>query len=226
MNMSSMALRRLAILSVGLLAGAGALVVSAQALGSGTALPSIVPSYQAVHSIERLVEHADRVVVGQLGDVVAREVDFGGDVAASADAGAGVPMAFYELHVHETVKGDARDTVVVGMIDEGGVNLPSALRLTSGATYLLFLRDRDSESAPGITVVEEFYVLLWGPAGVFDSGRGSEEFVARSTEVVAINEADVAHELTAGSASSGASEEAELERLTVTLDEVRAHVGG
>lgn len=121
-------------------------------------------------------------------------------------------MVFREFLVADFAKGSHSKPLVVGLMDDTEIQLPTELRLNEDQVYLLFLAERDPESAPGISVVDGFHVLLGGPGGVFDEAEEKGTYVARSDSVVAIRRADVPAD----------SPTLPVDRFLVTLDEIAA----
>ena len=122
--------------------------------------------YRAYYSVEELSQASDIVVLGDVGRVVARQVDSGG---SPGDADAGVPMRFVEFSVSEIWKGEApANPLVVGVTDHDLVSVPGESALTEGQHLVLFLIYRSPGDAPGITAVRDFYVVVSGDNGIFD----------------------------------------------------------
>ena len=124
-------------------------------------------TYRAYYSVEELSQASDIVVLGDVGRVVARQVDFGG--SGPGDADAGFPMMFVEFSVSEVWKGEApANPLVVGVTDHDLVSVPSESALTEGQHLVLFLIYRSPGDAPGITAVRDFYVVVSSDNGTFD----------------------------------------------------------
>jgi hypothetical protein len=101
--------------------------------------------------------------------VVGREVDHG-DARLWERRGPGYPVVFYEVAVHETLRGETGESVVVGRFDpEQGVrsSIPTSV-LQPGQQIMLFLVEQTSEDAPGISLFDHFYAVVSSDNGMFD----------------------------------------------------------
>lgn len=123
--------------------------------------------------IAKLRADSDVVVLVAVGDVVAREVDTGGNpLVFDEDTGLpnGNPLAFHGVEALEMLAGELLPSeFAVATFDAEMVTLDSETDwLESGQTAILFLRREDRESAPGITAVSEHFSLVGGPQGILE----------------------------------------------------------
>ncbi len=136
------------------------------------AMEADMPVYS---SLEGLSSVSDLVIVGTMGEVVARDVDYGEE---NPPEGAvwGIPVVFYEITVTEVLRGELGQdvkTIVVGALDVDRVDIDEdSTTLLNGHQVLLFLNDAD---APGITAVDDYYVRVSMDNGVFDVVGGIGE---------------------------------------------------
>lgn len=121
-------------------------------------------------TVDALAKNSDAVVIGVIGDVVARERDGGGNPEISDEGRAvGLPMVFRSMSVTRVVGGNAPSRLVVGWIDIDVVTLTDPLsRLEAGQKVVLFLRHRAPGQAPGVADVSDFWVPISGDNGVMD----------------------------------------------------------
>ncbi len=127
---------------------------------------SFLNSYE---SIEALAVASDLAVPGTVNGIVAREIDRGTRDPVEIAEGGGVPAVFYEVAVTETLQGDSADTIIVAGTDPGKTRMSlQETPLRRGQQVLLFLEELTSETAPGITVFNHFYIALNMDNGVFD----------------------------------------------------------
>ncbi|MBA3551999.1 MAG: hypothetical protein H0W27_03890 [Actinobacteria bacterium] len=159
-------------------------------------------------SFEALAAASDAVVVGTVGGVTAREVDYGTDNPAEQGWN-GIPVAFYEVDVTEVLVGQAQPTIIVGGPDGEQLVSDSATPMRAGERVLLFLREQTTEDAPGISSYDFFYTPISLDNGVFDLLAG-EAVQPRMPEVFA--------ETAAGAEVGDAP--------TFKLSEIRARVSG
>ena len=158
-------------------APAGVAVILLVSACGGQAASSVDgPVYDTVTA---LTERADLVVTGSPAEVVAREVDGGGN-DESVD-GSGTSTVFWSVRVDSVLAGDAVGEVVVAWPEQGGDVAESATPVEAGQSLVLFLEQVSAGDAPGITSVDGFYLPVGGDQGVFDV-RGADA-VARSPEV-------------------------------------------
>lgn len=117
--------------------------------------------------LEELSAASDAVVIGRVGPVVGREIDFG---TAEMDerVGDGVAVVFYEVEVLEVLLGNVADTIVVSGPDTEVITSLEATPLRSGERVVLFLAEQTTAEAPGITAFGFFYTPLSLDNGVFD----------------------------------------------------------
>lgn len=167
-------------------------------------------------SIEDLTAHSDLVILGTVGDIIARENDRGGDPPVDPDSGEpipGIPMAFATVTVDQVLDGrDPGKQIAVGFIDESQVVSEDSSPLAAGDHVLLFLEHRDSTSAPGITVLKEHWVPVSGDNGVLDVEPMSGTVVARSTLLVSLV------------APTGAGQKVSKEPLQSSLEAIEAAI--
>lgn len=130
-------------------------------------------SYPAYESIPELAKPASLIVRGTVGEVVAREMDGGGEDESD---GHGIPMVFMRLDVSESMTAASTPSeIVLGWLDLGRIEASDVSELLPGQEVVLFLERLDRKSAPGIESLEgEFYVPLSADNGVFDvDSRGT-----------------------------------------------------
>lgn len=128
----------------------------------------LIPSYRGYESVEELAGEADLAVLGRVGEVLGRDNDHG---LSAADGGeAGVPMIFVSVEIGQVLLGDdpGVSEIAVATLDVTQLNVEGVSRLRDGQDVVLFLLNRDQETAPGIDLVDDFYVTLSGDNGVFD----------------------------------------------------------
>lgn len=147
---------------------------------------SVEADYQTLQSIEALAASADLVVVGTLGESLGTELDGGGDPEDGGEA-SGLVMEFFGVTVDQTLVGASPDPLVVAWPEMDDVSVEGATPVEPGQQLVLFLRHRDSESAPGIESFDSFYVPVSGDNGVFDVVDGTA--TARSAEVHSLRSA-------------------------------------
>lgn len=136
--------------------------------GSGSSVES---DYAVFASVEALVETADVAVVGTLGESLGTELDGGGDPEEPGDR-SGLVMEFFSFHVDSVVSGSAPDSIVVAWPDLDQSSVDGASPVEPGQRFLLFLRHRDPETAPGVESFDSFFVPVSGDNGVFDVEDG------------------------------------------------------
>ena len=146
---------------------------------SDSPLTAIQASAQHYTDLKALAIDSDLVIRGQVGAVVAREVDRGGDPEVDPESGEpipGVPVMFVEIEVAEVLKSSDQ---VVGLGEKAVVHVvrfdtdliasADERRLTRGAQVVLFLERVTAADAPGITVLSEFFAVVGGSdQGVLD----------------------------------------------------------
>ena len=155
-----------------------------------TAVRHMAFSSLVYQSLDELATSSDLVVVGTISGVTARAEDYR---TADADERAEyeragitpIPIAFYEVAVSETLKGQHSDTVLIWRIDTERVTVAEGVTsLGSGQKVLLFLKGRSlAEATPrlqfsgtSITSDQTYYITLGLDNGVFDvSDSGSVE---------------------------------------------------
>ncbi len=119
-------------------------------------------------SIEEMAADSDLIILGEIGDVVGRERDYGTDKWWEKITSRGIPLAFYEIAVTDVLKGNASENVIVGRMDLERVNVPGRKSMRAGDPVLLFLDERRAENFPGISIFDLFYWPVSEDHGVFD----------------------------------------------------------
>jgi hypothetical protein len=126
------------------------------------------------------------VVVGTVGDTVAKDLDFGGAGPRNPDDPTeGVPIAFVEVSVDRVLQGKAGALLTVATLDTGLIVAERDAGLREGAKVLLFLRAETPKSAPGITVVDSHYSIVNVTQGIFDVQ--DERVIPRNPEIVSLS---------------------------------------
>ncbi len=117
--------------------------------------------------LEDLSAASDAVVIGTVGPVVGREVDFG---TAEPDerVGDGIAVIFNEVEVLEVLRGRVADTIIVGGPDSDAIMSTDTTPLRIGERVVLFLAEQTTADAPGITAFGFFYTPVSLDNGVFD----------------------------------------------------------
>ncbi|MDE0162941.1 MAG: hypothetical protein OXL98_14535 [Acidimicrobiaceae bacterium] len=128
----------------------------------------LIPSYRGYESVDELAGEADLVVLGRVGEVLGRDNDHG--LSASDGGEAGVPMIFVSVEIGQVLLGDdpGVSEIAVASLDVTILNVEGVSQLRDGQDVVLFLLNRDQETAPGIDLVDDFYVTLSGDNGIFD----------------------------------------------------------
>lgn len=117
--------------------------------------------------LEELAAASDAVVIGVVGPVLDREVDFG-TAAINERVGDGIPVVFYEVRVLEILRGDVADTIVVSGPDTDAISSTEVTPLRLGEKVVLFLAEQTNADAPGITAFDFFYTPVSLDNGMFD----------------------------------------------------------
>lgn len=171
----------------------------------------LIPSYRGYESVDELAREADLAVRGRVGDVLGRENDHG---LGPADGGeTGVPMIFVSVEIKQVLLGDdpGVNDIVVAALDVTQLNVEGVSQLRDGQDVVLFLVKRDQQKAPGISLVDEFYVTLSGDNGIFDVDRN--QLSSRSSVV-------------RGLSDGGITETGEDDRMQFRLDDVTQRLSG
>ncbi len=121
------------------------------------------------HSIEELTAVSDLAVRGTVGRLVGRETDYGTS-DPDQKQGMGLPIAFYEVAVSETLYGVLPSTTItVGIPDSDFLHLPGfATPLQRNQEVLLFLNEETSSTAPGIKREGPLYSTVSMDNGIFE----------------------------------------------------------
>jgi hypothetical protein len=126
-------------------------------------------SYPARSSVESLAKSADAVVILTVGDVVDREVDYGGNppVYESGAKATGIPMEYREVKILKILSQKAEiGKVRLGYPDQANTQF-DVTALVSGQMLLMFL-DHVVKPSDVIGRIREVWVPLSGDSGVFD----------------------------------------------------------
>ncbi|PIE33136.1 MAG: hypothetical protein CSA55_02270 [Ilumatobacter coccineus] len=130
-------------------------------------------------SLVDLADNSDLVVVGTVGEVVARQME--GDpeeLVVDADTGmsSAHPMILHDVTVTDQIRGSIdhdADTILVATFDDGVTETPDQSdSLEPGSTVVLFLQRRDREDGSGSDSVESFAVPTGGAQGILDVSEG------------------------------------------------------
>jgi len=150
--------------------------------GDGTPVPAVVGSGPGYASVEALTSDSDLVVVAHPVDEIGREVDRGGDPSVDPVSGEpipGIPMVIAAVEIDEVLVARASPPPAAGAtipvaypeashLPLGSIEPGRPSLLPEGTSFVLFLEHLDRSTAPGITLVDDFYVPQGGLAGVFD----------------------------------------------------------
>ncbi|MEX2419515.1 MAG: hypothetical protein WD652_03975, partial [Acidimicrobiia bacterium] len=137
---------------------------------------SLVGSGPQYSSVETLAADSHLVALVEIVGVVAREVDRGGDLDVDPVSGEpipGFPVMFVGARVESVIAASMIDRIEVGSVipivrfDSAARSIPGESELGDGDWFVIFLKYRAADSAPGISSVEGFFTVLGGDDGVF-----------------------------------------------------------
>ena len=113
--------------------------------------------------------------------IVACQIDYGSqNPIVKLPTGDGVPGVFYEVAVTERLKGESLNPIVVSGMDlQDLIISDQATLLRRGQQVLLCLEERMPEDAPGIAVVDHWYVVKILDFGILDLARAHNTLVPR-----------------------------------------------
>ncbi len=143
-------------------------------LGPETVVSEV--AFRGFNSVEGLADQSDVVVVGSVKKVLGREVDTGGDAPQIPGVTpSGIPTIFYEVTVHERLKGEPGDTIVLARTDPAEQYSQHEKPIEIGQRVLLFLLYRTGD-APGFRRfrdTQDLYVTIGLDNGVFELSEDS-----------------------------------------------------
>jgi hypothetical protein len=147
---------------------------------SASPKPFFHGSKPAYESVEDLGGKADLVVVGVVGDVVARQAEETTDL----------PFVYISFSVDQvlgnSLAAQNTDSVIVSILDTDKLTVDGLTPLVSGQRVLLFLEKISATDAPpGVIPFDEVFVPLSDDNGVFDVAADGS-VTARSDVVVSV----------------------------------------
>lgn len=130
-------------------------------------------------SVKDLATDSDLIVYGTIGPVVSRQIDYG-SATKQTD---GIPMAFHQVTITETLKGPIYDTVVVAVPDKDEIAFAGhSPELKRNQRMILFLQAENASTAPGVTPMDKMYTPLSLDNGMFDQ-KSNTSFTPRQSAV-------------------------------------------
>jgi len=128
--------------------------------------------YPVYESIESLDAASDLIVVGEMGEVVHRFTDRGGDpeVDESGDPIRGIPMKVVLVRVTRSSSPEVLpgETLPVLLVDTDKVNAEGLSNLKSGDNVVLYLSLRTVAQAPDLSGFGDVWAPISGDNGVMD----------------------------------------------------------
>lgn len=130
-------------------------------------------------SVKDLAADSDLIVYGTIGPVVSRQTDYG-SATRQTD---GIPMAFHQVTITETLKGPVYDAVVVAVPDKDEIAFAGhSPELKRNQRMILFLQAESASTAPGVTPMDKMYTPLSLDNGMFDQ-KSNASFTPRLSSV-------------------------------------------